>query len=558
MTTISNLTELAAAPASNDIIPIVDVSAAVGEKTKKITVSNLLSGSLSSVSVADGTEAAPSITFADDPDTGIYRVSDNQIGITVGGTTIFRLRKTGTGVLKMGWDEEFGELAPYFMVDGSFDVPAIVGNNLLLCGLDDGCDLALRRINGSNDTPTTVLADEWCGQLYWWPYDGTGFSISTALYGGATASNEYDSEVGAGTAGPYNFTVELGEDSPADIAVFVETTGSYTMHPANLKTLTAHYTFTYNNGTNACAVTFTAGNYPTAGQTIWVFKRVNWAGTNPFYGRQGSIKVQSIGNPSQTNRGGIMLFTVCKEDQIVDRPRMWLNGDTGNLVIAGKAIAEGDANVGRYYPDRLHIGADYECGCPADVTPLNWSGKATLTIPCVDATYDGVIAFRNAYNSGEGIDLTYTTSNDRLYFNSVTGDTRTARFYIGAGGNIIPNANKDIDLGSSSYAFDDAYADDFNNVADFLHLDSKDDLAAIRAIKGSGKIDPRTGLEMIDDATVPEWMLTKDKGGKEIVYTEDGKPYISMKMMTSLLMGACRKLDKEITLLKKRLKKLEA
>jgi hypothetical protein len=59
---------------------------------------------------------------------------------------------------------------------------------------------------------------------------------------------------------------------------------------------------------------------------------------------------------------------------------------------------------------------------------------------------------------------------------------------------------------------------------------------------------------MIDDATLPEWMLSKHKETGEVMYGEDGKPYISIKMMSSLLMGACRKLDEEVEKLKEELK----
>jgi len=118
------------------------------------------------------------------------------------------------------------------------------------------------------------------------------------------------------------------------------------------------------------------------------------------------------------------------------------------------------------------------------------------------------------------------------------------RFSLSAANPYIgPTSNKVIDIGRSSYAFDDVYADDFQNVADFLHLDSRDDLAELSRIKGSGVIDPRTGLEMIDDNTIPVWMLSKDKEGKEIIRDEEGKPYLAFRMLASLLMGCCRQLD---------------
>lgn len=117
---------------------------------------------------------------------------------------------------------------------------------------------------------------------------------------------------------------------------------------------------------------------------------------------------------------------------------------------------------------------------------------------------------------------------------------------INISGNFDPGVHKTYDIGQSSLAFDDVYADDFNNVADFLHLDSHDDLEAIMGIKGSGIIDPRSGLEIIDDDTLPEWLLTKTKDGKSIEKTPNGKPYLSLKTINSLCIGAIRQLNLKV------------
>lgn len=111
---------------------------------------------------------------------------------------------------------------------------------------------------------------------------------------------------------------------------------------------------------------------------------------------------------------------------------------------------------------------------------------------------------------------------------------------------IQPAGNKVWDVGNATYAWDTMYADDYTNVADFYHLDSHDDIAAIMQIKGRGEIDPRSGLEIIDDDTLPEWLLLKSKDGKEIERTEDGRPYLSLKTIDSLCMGAIRQLNLKI------------
>jgi hypothetical protein len=106
--------------------------------------------------------------------------------------------------------------------------------------------------------------------------------------------------------------------------------------------------------------------------------------------------------------------------------------------------------------------------------------------------------------------------------------------------------HKGSDLGKSTKAWDTAYADDFTNVADFLHLDDRDDIALIKQIGGSGIIDKKTGLELIDDSTLPMELLARHKETGEVLYNPDGKPYIPLKNAISLLWGAVRQLDNKI------------
>lgn len=111
------------------------------------------------------------------------------------------------------------------------------------------------------------------------------------------------------------------------------------------------------------------------------------------------------------------------------------------------------------------------------------------------------------------------------------------------GGNVYPGgAHKTQDFGLPLTAWDDAYADDWHNVADLYLLDRLDDLAVICGIQPSGEIDPRAGLPLIDDKSLPEWVFTKDKEGKEVLYGPDGRPYLSVKMLSSLSFGAIRQL----------------
>ena len=152
------------------------------------------------------------------------------------------------------------------------------------------------------------------------------------------------------------------------------------------------------------------------------------------------------------------------------------------------------------------------------------------------------------YTCINGIVLRVYDDTSRTYYTGVEispPSARTSYLSISDSGFFI-NTHKTVDLGDASAAFDNVYSDDFQNVADFFHLDDRDDLRALQSIKGSGKVDKRTGLELIDDDTLPEWMLSKHKDTGHIMRDGNGAPYLSTKMVDSLLMGACRKLDDRV------------
>jgi hypothetical protein len=113
------------------------------------------------------------------------------------------------------------------------------------------------------------------------------------------------------------------------------------------------------------------------------------------------------------------------------------------------------------------------------------------------------------------------------------------------GAAFYPAAHKTQNCGGESYAWDHVFSDDFDNVADFYNLDNLDDMAVLKSIRGSGKICPETGMELIDDDTLPAWMLAHRDG--EVVKDPDGKPYIRLKILLSLIMGALRQVDGKIT-----------
>jgi hypothetical protein len=110
---ISDLTALTA-PATGDLLPIVDISeAAAADKNKKITVGELFA------SIPAGTAAAPSIAFEGDSNTGIYSPGADQIGIATGGTSRLvvdasgQMRLAGAGITFNGDTAAANELDDY-------------------------------------------------------------------------------------------------------------------------------------------------------------------------------------------------------------------------------------------------------------------------------------------------------------------------------------------------------------------------------------------------------------------------------------------------------------
>ena len=76
---ITDLTELST-PASDDVLPIVDISETSNTtKNKKITVGNLIENLTDvDLKLANGTEAAPSLAFTSSTSTGLYRCAANE------------------------------------------------------------------------------------------------------------------------------------------------------------------------------------------------------------------------------------------------------------------------------------------------------------------------------------------------------------------------------------------------------------------------------------------------------------------------------------------------
>uniref|UniRef100_A0A6M3KA70 Uncharacterized protein n=1 Tax=viral metagenome TaxID=1070528 RepID=A0A6M3KA70_9ZZZZ len=132
-------------------------------------------------------------------------------------------------------------------------------------------------------------------------------------------------------------------------------------------------------------------------------------------------------------------------------------------------------------------------------------------------------------------------------------------------GDLMPFGNKARDTGSAAGAWDDVWADDFQNVADWPHFDDRDDLALLRAIEDSTATHPLTGYRLVKDSTLPREILARwDKKGThrrvravgdtievahevgDVQYAPDGAPFISLGPAISLTQGAVRQLSAKV------------
>jgi len=201
---ISDLTALTA-PATGDLLPIVDISeAAAADKNKKITFGELFA------SIPAGTAAAPSVAFEGDSNTGIYSPGADQLAISTNGTG--RLFVDASGNVGVGTNNPVAKLVvedsaalkiavlrtataivglgvesgPYIYSDGAlqFRVGATQGGSTderaridtsgrLLVGTSSDSGGALFQVNGDRirigtaKTPASATATGTTGEIAW-------------------------------------------------------------------------------------------------------------------------------------------------------------------------------------------------------------------------------------------------------------------------------------------------------------------------------------------------------------------------------------------------------
>ena len=166
---ISDLTALTA-PATGDLLPIVDISeAAAADKNKKITFGELFA------SIPAGTEAAPSVAFEGD-NTGIYSPGADQLASSTNGTE--RARIDSSGRLLVGTSTSTGVNATLQTVDDSNANPLELiasPNN------DQGPNLNTAKARGSTASPTVVSSGDILGRWRFRGYDGSAYQIGAEI-----------------------------------------------------------------------------------------------------------------------------------------------------------------------------------------------------------------------------------------------------------------------------------------------------------------------------------------------------------------------------------------
>ena len=192
------------------------------------------------------------------------------------------------------------------------------------------------------------------------------------------------------------------------------------------------------------------------------------------------------------------------------------------------------------------------------IAPVGWgTTQVTAQFGGIAMGYTDIWMVVNTdHYSGNAFQVIYETAGS---INATYGWKFTTGGLLGYG---------DPSLGSAGTHLSNAFAHAWNVVADLFYLDTVDDLAELHKIKGSGVIDLNTGLELIDDDTLPEWMLAKadkqewsesrirhpeaeyntmepellyDVG--DILYTSDGRPWLNTTLLISHLQGCIRQLD---------------
>lgn len=194
------------------------------------------------VALQDGTVGAPSLTFEDDADTGIYRIGANEIGIATNGAKVLDISTAGlgvTGTLSSGADTITsasanalavgltGATNPAFNVDASTASQvagitvkgAVTGGTVAVSATDSGSNTSVTLDGKGTGTLGINTASTTAGLVIL----GNSTSLAGILSNGNITMNTAGGVV-LGTAGSYN-AVNLGTTPVGTVSIKEYTTG---------------------------------------------------------------------------------------------------------------------------------------------------------------------------------------------------------------------------------------------------------------------------------------------------------------------------------------------
>lgn len=184
-------------------------TAAVGTNTTQIATTAFVASSAGRL--ADGSAAAPSLTFTSDIDTGLFSVTANTLGVTTGGAERLRFNPNGS-VKYLGSagfnNSNYGVNISDYVDNGSHAEVTIAGNS----SAGYGGGLVLRMSRGTPSAPATAAIDDDLGYIYW-----DAYNASLGVYrAAAQISARIDGNFGAnGWPGRIGFYTNDGSSTAA-------------------------------------------------------------------------------------------------------------------------------------------------------------------------------------------------------------------------------------------------------------------------------------------------------------------------------------------------------
>lgn len=281
-----------------------------------------ISGLKNQVSVTDGTSATPSVSFSNDPNTGLYRAAEDTLAMATGG--IERLRIDASGHVRIPFQAALllgGE------ANGPNQAPSTDGVRVYTSNVAGNSDyLILEKTDGNNTTPDGGFL-----------FQGRGSGNAPAEYLRIKPISPTTAYVGIGTTDPttdlhvegdVNFTGTLTNNnirfstlvSGTPIATTSGTSIPITGIPSWVKRITLMLNRVSTNGTDKWIVQLgTANGYKTSGYTAYS------CGTGTG-GLSGTIFTTGFGiNNAIASREVSGIMTLCLLDISAS---IWTSGST--------------------------------------------------------------------------------------------------------------------------------------------------------------------------------------------------------------------------------------